>query len=132
MQSVFRKEKPRPSAEALKPVLITYAEQIVEAVAPTVKLDYSPQSIQDIENVLSGIHDGYLKSGDDTGLNGIALEFAAYIVEVIKRNYGPVKWDRDGSEFGPIHIHYPGEENTYFHIRGVKNAFLTDLMIMCG
>ncbi len=75
--------------------------KVVEAVAPSIKLDYSPQSIRDVENVLSGIHDGYLKSGDDTGLNGIALEFAAYIVEVIRRNYGPVKWDRDGSEFGP-------------------------------
>jgi hypothetical protein len=100
LQYIFRKEKPHPSAEALKPLLIAYAKKVVKAAAPTIKLDYSPQSIRDIENVLSGIHDAYLKSGDNTGLNGIALEFAAYIVEVIKRNYGPVKWDRDGSEFG--------------------------------
>jgi hypothetical protein len=100
LQYVFRKEKPRPSVEALKPILIACAKKVVKAAAPTVKLDFSPQSIRDIENVLSGIHDEYLNSGDDTGLNGIALEFAAYIVEVMKRNYGPVKWDRDGSEFG--------------------------------
>jgi hypothetical protein len=54
LHSIFRKEKPRPSAEALKPVLIAYAEQIVEGVAPSIKLDYSPQSIQDVENILSG------------------------------------------------------------------------------
>ena len=46
------------------------------------------------------MHKDYKKSKDDSGIRGIALEFAAYIVEVIDRNYGPVDWQRDDSNFG--------------------------------
>jgi hypothetical protein len=33
-------------------------------------------------------------------MNGIALEFAAYIVKVIETNYEPGEWVRDHPDFG--------------------------------
>ena len=47
------------------------------------------------------MHYEYKKTKDEKGLNGIALEFAAYIVEVIRRNSDEKgMWYRDHAIFG--------------------------------
>jgi len=70
-------------------------------LVPSKPLDFSPQSVCIVERVLTMVHDDFAKSGSTDGLSGIALEFAAYLFEVIDRNYGPVEWRRDDPEFGP-------------------------------
>ncbi len=66
-----------------------------------VTLDYSIESIKQAEKVLGEIHKDFKKTRSDDGFTGIAFEFAAYIVKVIEKNIGPVRWERDHPEMGP-------------------------------
>lgn len=90
----------RQTTAQLRTQLVPLAEQIAATLVPSTPLDYSPQSVQVVERVLALVHEDFVDSGSDDGLRGIALEFAAYLVEVIDRNYGPVEWLRDDLEFG--------------------------------
>lgn len=65
-----------------------------------VTLDYSHESIRNIEKILEAIHEGFRNTGNIDGLQGIAVECAAYIVETIVKNTGTGTWYRDDSEFG--------------------------------
>jgi hypothetical protein len=84
----------------LRSTLVPYAEQITASLIPSGHLDFSPESIHLVEEVLGMLHTEYISTGSDEGLDGVALEFAAYIVEVIDRNFGPVDWQRDDPRFG--------------------------------
>ena len=64
--------------EKLQVKLVGYAIQIADSFK--IKLDYSDKSIKKVEKILSKIHKDYIKSKNDEGLNGIALEFAFYIM----------------------------------------------------
>ena len=72
-----------------------------------VRLDLSARSVRHVERILSAIHEEHLKTRSVEGFDGIALEFAAYIVDVVQRNFGPARWERDCSQFGadayPLH-----------------------------
>ena len=52
-------------------------------------LDFTPASIQTLDRLLGAFYDDYLKTKNDEGSDGLAVIFAAYLVEVIERNYGP-------------------------------------------
>ena len=65
-----------------------------------IELDYSPASMRKVERVLGRIHKRYVKSGDDEGLVGVAFEFAAYIVQVVEKNFGKGVWRRDHRVMG--------------------------------
>ncbi len=73
-----------------------------------IELDYSTDSIKNVEKILGNLHKEYKKTRNDEGFTGIALEFGAYIVKVIEKNVGPVRWERDHPEFGeasfPLYI----------------------------
>jgi hypothetical protein len=64
------------------------------------KLDFSHDSIKVVESILSEFHLEYEKSKNEEGLNGIALEFGAYIATVIQRNLGEGVLERDDPQFG--------------------------------
>lgn len=64
------------------------------------KLDYSHNSIKDVETVLGYIHEEYIKDGNEDGLDGVALEYAFYIGSVIQKEYGIGYFERDHEEFG--------------------------------
>jgi hypothetical protein len=64
------------------------------------RLDYSIDSIQHVEHILGAMHDDYKSSGSEEGLQGIALEFGAYIIKVVERHFGPVDWQRNHPSFG--------------------------------
>ena len=66
-----------------------------------IKLDYSNESIKNVEKILGKIHDEYKQTGSEDGLQGIAFEFASYIVKVIEKNVGPARWQRDHAKLGP-------------------------------
>ncbi len=65
-----------------------------------IRLDYSTRSIKKVEVILSQIHAEFVKSNNDEGLNGIALEFAFYIITVIEKNFEKGKIERDHKDFG--------------------------------
>ena len=67
----------------------------------SVKLDYSPDSIREVERVRAAIHSGYKTARYAEGLRGIAQEFAAYIVTVIQRHFGPAEWQTNCPSLGP-------------------------------
>jgi hypothetical protein len=73
-----------------------------------VDLDYSVASIKQVEAILTQIHAQYKSNHDITGIEGMALELAAYIVTVIEKHIGAGKWERDSKEFGkdtfPYHL----------------------------
>lgn len=65
-----------------------------------VKLDFSHGSIKMVEAMLAAYHQEYKKTGDDNGLNGIAIEFGAYIVSTIEKNTERGRWERNHPQFG--------------------------------
>lgn len=92
--------------------LMAEMNQFAFEVAATyrVKLDYSDASIRKVESILSEIHSVYKQTKDDDGLRGIALFFAAYIGEVIRKKGFGGTWSR----------HHPevGEDSFPFHWNG--------------
>jgi hypothetical protein len=89
-----------PELEQLKEDMSKLAERIAfEGFG--IKLDYSIESIKQVDKVLGELHKAYKKTRDDEGFTGIAFEFTAYIVKVIENNFGPVRWEHDHPEMGP-------------------------------
>jgi hypothetical protein len=86
------KNKTPPDVEAL----MTQMNQSAFKVASSfnVALDYSDESVQAVESILGQIHTEYKKLQDDSGLRGIALFFAAYLGEVIRRKGLGGTWSR--------------------------------------
>lgn len=70
------------------------------AAGSNIKLDFSIESVKQVENILGVIHTDYKKSKQEEGVRGIALEFAAYIVSVIEKNLEKGYWQRDSEEAG--------------------------------
>lgn len=66
-----------------------------------IKLDHSPKSVKKVEKILGTLHDEYCRTGSDDGMNGVAIEFAAYIIKVIELNLEAGSWSRDHPELGP-------------------------------
>ncbi len=89
-----------PELEQLKEDMSKLAERIAKE-GFGIELDYSIESIKQADKVLGELHKEYKKTKDDEGYNGIAFEFAAYIVKVIEKNVGPVRWERDHPGMGP-------------------------------
>ena len=70
-------------------------------------LDYSPDSIQKVEEVLGKLHEEYKRAHSDAGYNGLASAFGAYLGECIRRTDQGSKWERDHPAMGeksyPLH-----------------------------
>ncbi|MDB5264655.1 MAG: hypothetical protein JWN64_226 [Parcubacteria group bacterium] len=70
------------------------------AAGSNIKLDFSIESVKQIEVILGVIHKDYKKDKQEEGVRGIALEFAAYVISVIERNLEKGYWQRDSEESG--------------------------------
>jgi hypothetical protein len=96
----------RPNPNEIQPELCALAERIASEHF-RMRLDYSIDSVRKVERILGAFHEDYRKTRSEDGLNGVALEFAAYIVSVIQRHFGPAQWERDCPSFGedtfPLH-----------------------------
>ena len=67
----------------------------------SMELDYSIDSLRDVDKILLEVHKDFEKTKDEHGIKGIALEFAAYIVNVIeKNNIVQGNWERDSKDQG--------------------------------
>ena len=84
---------PQPDVEVLMQQMNQSAFKVASSFDVT--LDYSDASIQSVESILGQIHSDYKKTKDDSGLRGIALFFAAYIGEVIRRKGFGGSWSRN-------------------------------------
>jgi hypothetical protein len=66
-----------------------------------IRLDFSHDSIKDVEEILGMIHGEYAISRDDEGLDGLALQFGAYIVTTIEKHSERGCWQPDDRDMGP-------------------------------
>lgn len=80
-----------------------------------INLDFSDQSIKDVEKLLAECHREYKKTKNDEGFHGLALMFGAYIGEVIKKKGRGGRWARNHPDMG--------EDSFPFHWCG-KDLFL--------
>jgi hypothetical protein len=76
--------------DALSAEAVDIAEKDFE-----VRLDYSTDSIERVEEILSRLHVEYQEADSDEGVVGLASAFGAYIGECIRRAYPDSRWDRD-------------------------------------
>lgn len=77
-------------------------------------LDYSDESINNVESILSDVNNEYLKTKNEKGLRGIALIFSFYIVAVIERNHGKGKLERDDKSIGQDTFPFYWKDSTLF------------------
>jgi len=94
-----KQESYNPIPEDLYQKLLGLAIQIADTFK--IKLDYSNDSIKNVEKILAKLHADYLKTKRTEGLTGVTIEFAAYIIEVIRRNSDDKGiWYKDHNHFG--------------------------------
>lgn len=79
-----------------------------------IRLDYSVESVAVVEQMLGKLHEDYVNTCDDEGLNGLALMFAAYIIQVVEQNFSAGVWERDDKAFGKASFPYHWEGTTLF------------------
>lgn len=60
-----------------------------------VTLDYSPESIKSVDQILGKLHEQYEKALSTVAVRGLAAAYGAYIGEVIRRSEPSVHWARD-------------------------------------
>jgi hypothetical protein len=88
------------SLTTLKQELSVLAERVAREEFGR-NLDYSVESVRHVEEVLAQLHQHYATTHEKEGLRGLALEFAAYLIGVIERNFGAGTWRRDHEHLGP-------------------------------
>lgn len=121
----LRTRRARPIEFRSTQELMTWlAQQAVEAARDNdrVELDYSPESIEKVEQVLAGLHDQHKAGRLSAGVNGLAMAYGGYIGEVIRRAEPGSKWEQDHHVAGPksYPIHWRGGESfpmTWAHKR---------------
>jgi hypothetical protein len=55
----------------------------------------TPESIENVEKILGGLHDQYTKNPSSVSANGLGSAYGAYIGEIIRRSELGAKWERD-------------------------------------
>ncbi len=102
--------KQEKELDRLKDELADLAIQIAGSFR--IKLDYTEKSIRKVEKVLSKIHKEYRKTKNEDGLQGIAAEFAFYIIKTIEKNHESGKLERDHPDFGENSFPYYWKDTT--------------------
>jgi hypothetical protein len=98
------------------------AEQVAEGFGVT--LDYSERSVHDVERILGEIHEDYRRNKSEEGLQGLAVEFGAYLVSVLEKHRGPVVWKRDHPDFGEDAFPLEWRGTTLFPVRWCLNRIV--------
>jgi len=72
-----------------------------------ISLDYSVASLKQVDQILGHVHDLYIKDPSSVSVQGMSMEYGAYVGEVIRRNEPNSYWTRDSQVMGekayPIH-----------------------------
>ena len=105
---------PHGNIERFESYFCAMAEQLLKDNGA--QADYSVDSIQKVEGFLDLMHKEYRKTKSREGLNGLAMACGSYITAVIKKHYGPAKWEWDGPEFGKDSFPLRWRESTVFPI----------------
>jgi len=79
-----------------------------------IKLDFTHESIKNVEKILDQTHKQYKETGNTDGLNGIALEFGSYIAATIQKNTKSGELKRNDPNIGDDTFPFYWRENTIF------------------
>jgi len=79
-----------------------------------IKLDFTHESINSVEKILANTHKQYKETGNAEGLNGIALEFGAYIAATIQKNTNTGVLKRNDPNVGDETFPFYWKGNTLF------------------
>lgn len=81
-----------------------YAAEAVSAARDecNVELDFSIESVEQVESILGGIYDYFTAQRHHRGLRGYAFAYGAYIGEVLKKHLGEGHWERDHPVAGEL------------------------------
>jgi hypothetical protein len=91
---------------------VTHAVEMAKENGVT--LDFSDDSINQVENLLAEFHLEYLKEQTEEGLHGVAMMLGAYIGEVIrKKGYGGI-WARNDPQMGEDSFPFYWRDQTLF------------------
>ena len=99
----------------LKEKLSKLAEQVAKQ-GFDIQLDYSVESIKQVEHILGVLHKEYKKTRSTEGLQGIAFEFGAYIVKVIEKHFGSAEWKTNHETFGENSFPLQWRNSTIFPV----------------
>jgi hypothetical protein len=81
-----------------------------------ISLDYSVDSIKEVEQILGRLHEQYVKDPSSISAKGLGSAYGAYIGEVIRRSEPGARWESDdavgGEKSYPI-IWGPGHGHSY-------------------
>jgi hypothetical protein len=72
----------------------------------SVDLDYSVDSIKSVDAILGRVHDSYVRDPGAVHVNGISMEYGAYVGEVIRRSEPGAYWTKNselGEKMYPLH-----------------------------
>ncbi len=94
--------------------MVKYALEIGQIFE--LNLDFTDNSIKDVEKILAEIHNEYIMTKNDEGLNGVAIQFGFYIMETIERNHGKAWFERNHKDFGENSFPFYWNEMTLFPI----------------
>lgn len=107
--ALWRNRPSKPDFKTTDEMMTWLSKQAVEMAEKNsgVQLDYTPESIKTLDNVLGNIHDEYQRTKATNGIIGLAMAYGAYIGEVIRRSEPDAKWEQGDSIGGeksyPIH-----------------------------
>jgi hypothetical protein len=93
--SLRKKPAPREFKSTDEFIQWLSSEAIKDAEQNNVKLDYSPESVRDVEKILGKLHQQYVQSPSSVAVMGISAAYGAYIGEVIRKTEEGVRWERD-------------------------------------
>ena len=104
----------KPTANEFREDGVKLAMEMAEDFDVT--LDFSHDSIKNVDRVLGEFHEDYAKTKNEKGLVGIAIAFAAYIVSVIERNSTPGEWKRNDPDLGEETFPFDWHGTTIFPV----------------
>lgn len=109
------REIPIPTFKTTEELIAYLAEEARDIAQNNYQtsLDYSPQSIQKVEEILGKLHQDYQRNPEIPGVKGIASAFGAYVGEAIRRANTGAKWERDHPKLGErtYPLHWAGGES---------------------
>ena len=90
-----------------------------------ISLDFSHESIEQVENILADIHKEHKETGHEDGLNGVALEFGSYIAATIQKNTNIGRMERNHPDIGEdsFPFYWKGDEVMFPYGWCVKRIF---------
>jgi|SRR5215468_111569 len=105
---VDRRNPSHPNLSSTE-ALVSYAsDQAVREAQKfdAIRLDYSIDSLKQVDTILGRVHELYVKNPSSVHTRGIALEYGAYVGEVIRRHEAGAYWTQDskaGAKTYPLH-----------------------------